>query len=200
MTAAEGKLAFEPSPLVAEARALAGEEHAGQRRKANRASYLSHVVDVAEILAAAGFDDEVIAAGLLHDTVEHTDVELDAVRTRFGERVGSLVAAMTDREEIADWERRKDEHRGRVSGAGRDATAVYGADKLCGIREAREGYAELGEDLEERLGNPLDLRLRTWERDLGMLATIDPPLPISDEIALELELLREDRAASPLRR
>ena len=200
MTTAGERLAFEPPPLVADAHALAREGHAGQRRKANEASYLSHAVVVAEILAAADFDDEVIAAGLLHDTVEHTGVELDAVRTRFGQRVGSLVAAMTDREEIADWERRKDEHRGRVAGAGRDAAAIYGADKLCGIREAREGYAELAEDVEERLGNPLDLRLRAWNRDLEMLAAVDPPLPIADEIALELERLRGDRAASPLRR
>lgn len=111
----------------------------------------------------------------------------------------ALAAAMTDRKEISDWERRKGDHRGRVAKAGRDAAAIYGADKLRGIREARDGYAKLAEDVEERLGNPLDERMRVWERDLEMLAALDPPLLFSEEIAVELERLRGDRAASPLR-
>ena len=184
------------SPVVAEAHALAVAKHAGQTRKANGTSYASHVTEVAEILEGAGFDDEVVAAGLLHDVVEHTELELEELRARFGDRVGSLVAAMTDREEISDWERRKDEHRERVAMAGRDAGAIYGADKLRGIREARDGYAELAEDVEERLGNPLDLRVRVWARDLEMLAALDPRLPFTEEIALELKRLREDRAVT----
>ena len=103
---------------------------------------------------------------------------------------------MTDREEISDWERAQGRAPRAGGEAGRDAGAIYGADKLRGIREARDGYAELAEDVEERLGNPLDLRVRVWARDLEMLAALDPRLPFTEEIALELKRLREDRAVT----
>jgi hypothetical protein len=155
---------------------------------------------VAEILAEAGFDDEVVAAGLLHDTVEHTPLRVDDIRRRFGERIGSLVEAMSDRAEIEDWKGRKDEHRRRIGTAGRDAIAIYAADKFCGIREARGGYAEIAEGVEDRLGNPLDLRLRAWDEDLRVIGAVAPPLPFAGEIATELARLRGERSATPSRR
>jgi guanosine-3',5'-bis(diphosphate) 3'-pyrophosphohydrolase len=188
------------SPVVAEAHEVAAREHAGQRRKANRTSYLSHVVAVAEIIAEAGFVDELVAASLLHDVVEHTPLGLDDIRRQFGERIGSLVEAMTDREQIEDWKERKDEHRHRIRTAGRDAIAIYAADKLCGIREARDGYAEVAANVEGRLGNPLDLRLRAWEEDLDLISGVKPPLPFAEEIGTELSRLRGEWAATPSRR
>jgi (p)ppGpp synthase/HD superfamily hydrolase len=192
-------LLLDESPLLQKAAETAQREHAGQSRKANQASYFDHVLRVAAVLREAGFDDEVVAAALLHDTAEHTALELEDIRSRFGERIGALVEAMSDREEIEDWEQRKAEHRERVSAAGRDAVAIYAADKLCGVREARDGYAEIAEGVEERLGNSLDLRLRAWEEDLRMVAAIEPPLPITAELERELAQLREDRLTSPSR-
>jgi predicted HD phosphohydrolase len=162
--------------IVQEARRVAADAHQGQRRKANEMPYLDHVNAVAEILAERGLDDEVVAAALLHDVVEHSE--------------------MTDRGEIEDWEQRKDEHRERIRAAGRDAAAIYGADKLVGTREARDGYAELEEAVESRLGTSLDLRERTWRRDVEMLRTFSPPVALADELELELEYLRGDRVAS----
>ncbi len=187
------------APVVQEARRVAADAHRGQRRKANEMPYLDHVGAVAEILADRGLDDEVVAAALLHDVVEHSEVSVGDVRTRFGDRIGDLVEAMTDREEIEDWEQRKDEHRERIRAAGRDAAAIYGADKLVGTREARDGYAQLEEAIESRLGTSLDLRERTWRRDVEMLRTFSPPITLADELELELEYLRGDRSSSPSR-
>jgi guanosine-3',5'-bis(diphosphate) 3'-pyrophosphohydrolase len=183
------------SAIVEEARRLAAEEHAGQERKATAKPYSEHVGEVAELVERSGFDDEVVAAALLHDLIEHTPVELGDVRKRFGERVGEMVAAMTDRDEIDSWEERKAEHRERVAAAGRDAAVIYAADKTCGIRESRAGYAEVAEAVEERLGTPVDVRIRAWEADIDMLRRVDPRLPLLGELERELEGLREDRVA-----
>jgi (p)ppGpp synthase/HD superfamily hydrolase len=183
------------SAIVEEARRLAEEEHAGQERKATAKPYSEHVGEVAELLGRSGFDDEVVAAALLHDLVEHSEIELDDVRKRFGERIGAMVGAMTDRDEIDSWEERKAEHRARVATAGRDAAAIYAADKICGIRESRAGYAEVAEAVEERLGTPVDTRIRAWEADMEMLRGVDPQLPLLGELEQQLEGLREDRVA-----
>jgi (p)ppGpp synthase/HD superfamily hydrolase len=185
------------APIVQEAYLLAAREHAGQNRKATPMPYLDHVRAVAELLAEYGFDDEVVAAALLHDAVEHTDLSTAEIASRFGERIAGLVSAMTDREEIEDWEQRKSEHRKRVRAAGRDAIAIYAADKLAGVREARVGYAEVDESVEGRIGRPLDSRLMVWDRDLEMVAGLQPPLPFAAELAEELGRLRRDRAGDP---
>ena len=187
------------SPIVQEAHRLAADRHEGQRRKANHRPYLDHVVAVADTLSEAGFEDEVVAAALLHDAVEHTDLRSEDIASRFGERIAAMVSAMTDRDEIEPWEERKAEHRERVRKAGRDAAAIYGADKLAGIRETREGYAQAEESIDERLGTPLDVRLRAWDEDLKMISGVRPPLPFADQIAGELEALRSDRATSSSR-
>lgn len=188
-------IADHPSALVREARRLAADKHAGQERKATDMPYVEHVGEVAALVEDSGFDDEVVAAALLHDLVEHTDIGLGDVSRRFGERVGAMVGAMTDRDEIDSWEERKAEHRERVAAAGRDAAAIYAADKICGIREARAGYAEVAERVEERLGTPVDVRIRSWDADIDMLRGVDPQLPLLAELERELGGMREDRMA-----
>ena len=183
--------------LVHEARELAAGRHSGQRRKATGMPYFDHAEQVAGLLSDSGFDDEVVAAALLHDVVEHGGVEPADIRSRFGERVLGMVEAMTDRDEIEDWSERKDEHRGRVAAAGRDACAIYGADKLCGIREAQAGFAAHGPGVEDRLGNPLDLRLAVWADDLEMLEGLQPPLPFRDELEWAIATLAEETATAP---
>lgn len=175
------------------ARLLAQRVHAGQRRKADGRPYLAHVGAVADTLANTGFTPEVLAAALLHDAVEHTDVEPEEIDRDFGAGVAMLVAAMTDRSEIEPWVARKQEHRERVALAGRDACAIYAADKLEGVREARSGYAEVGEDLEERLGNTLGTRFLVWDADVRMLETLEEPLPFIPLLREELILLSRER-------
>lgn len=183
--------------LVARARELAAMVHRGQERKATGMPYIEHADTVARILSDSGFGDEVVAAGLLHDAVEHTSLSLADVREACGDRVAELVAAMTDRDDIEDWAERKDEHRTRVERAGRDACAIYGADKLSGITEARSGWASQGAAVEQRLGVPIDVRLGVWRDDLRLLDRQDPPLPFRDRVGEAIANLAEESATAP---
>ena len=65
--------------------------HAGQTRKGGDTPYFEHAAAVAMILDRAGFDEDVVIAGLLHDVVEDTDATLDDVATRFGPDVSAMV-------------------------------------------------------------------------------------------------------------
>lgn len=69
-------------------------QHTGQRRKSGEL-YIIHPLAVAQILADLGMGPIVVAAGLLHDTVEDTDYTLEECRADFGDTVAGLVDGVT---------------------------------------------------------------------------------------------------------
>src|SRR3954464_5923220 len=80
--------------LLRRACARAEQAHAGQLRDSG-APYIEHPLEVAHILANLNSDGPTIAAGLLHDVVEDTSLDLETIRTEFGEEVARLVDGVT---------------------------------------------------------------------------------------------------------
>ena len=148
---------------------------------------------VAEILVRHRQRDEVLAAGLLHDVVEKSEIEIGEVRERFGDVVGDLVGALTEDETIADYEERKEEHRQRVASADPAALAIFAADKLTNVAMLREAYALIDERVSDELAVPLDLKIYIWEADLEMLFEQAPEMGLTDEFADEMVALWGDR-------
>ena len=185
------------SGLVRDALEAARDAHAGQiRNGSGGAPYIEHPLAVADLLAEHGFADEVLAAALLHDVVEESDTGVSQIGARFGEPVAALVDALTDAEEIEDYERRKDAHRAQVEAAGSDALAIYAADKLTNIRALRRVYAEEGETVGEELKAPLGVKIAVWESDVDLLRRTAPGLPYLTELEGQLAGLRADRATA----
>lgn len=186
-----------PSALIREALATATEAHAGQiRNGAGGIPYIEHPKAVAELLAEHGWTEEVLAAALLHDVIEDSEMTLDTLRSQFGDPVAELVAVLSDDESIESWRERKTEHRGRVAGDGIEPLVIYGADKLTNVKALRDAYRDQGEGVTEELKVPLEWKLEAWEADLEMLRARAPELPFLDELERELSSFREDRAAA----
>lgn len=80
--------------LVTRAYKVASKAHEGQKRASGEA-YVSHCVEVAVILAELRVPPAVVAAGLLHDTVEDTDITLEDIRGDFGDEISKLVDGVT---------------------------------------------------------------------------------------------------------
>jgi len=68
--------------------------HIGQSRKSGE-DYITHPVEVTQILIDLGLDQETIIASLLHDTVEDTPYSLDQLRSDFGDQIAALVDGVT---------------------------------------------------------------------------------------------------------
>jgi guanosine-3',5'-bis(diphosphate) 3'-pyrophosphohydrolase len=190
------------SELVREALRMAREAHAGQTRNASGGRpYIDHPVAVAAQLVEHGLSDEVLAAALLHDVVEDSELEFDDIRIAAGDRVAEIVAALTDDESIESYEERKREHRERVEAAGPEALAIYVADKLTNVEMLRDAYAEQGEQVGEELKVPLDEKVAVWEADLAMAAAkaseAEPAEALAERLGEALSSLRADRAAAP---
>jgi (p)ppGpp synthase/HD superfamily hydrolase len=153
----------------------AQERHAGQVRKADRAPFIEHPVEVAWLLYSVGAPDHVIAAGVLHDAIEKGGADAADLRERFGARVADLVLALTEDPGIRSYAHRKAALRAQVAAAGPEALMVFAADKISKVREYSLGartkapskrrlthYRRCLELLEQRLpGSPLVAQLRT---------------------------------------
>jgi GTP diphosphokinase / guanosine-3',5'-bis(diphosphate) 3'-diphosphatase len=80
--------------LLARAFRFAAKAHVGQQRRSGE-EFIQHPYSVARICAELQLDDWTIAAALLHDVVEDTDVTLDEVTAEFGEEIAQLVDGVT---------------------------------------------------------------------------------------------------------
>jgi (p)ppGpp synthase/HD superfamily hydrolase len=123
------------SPRLDRALRWAAWGHRDQVRKGSGIPYVQHVVAVAWILDRAGFDEDVVVAGLLHDIVEDTEVTLGEVEQRFGTRVAELVGhcseiKLDDEGNQRPWIDRKRDHLRSMGGLPLEAKGIILADKL----------------------------------------------------------------------
>jgi (p)ppGpp synthase/HD superfamily hydrolase len=185
------------SEVVRDAYELLVSKHAGQRQKVNGHPYVEHSILVASDVGRAGFEPEMVAAALLHDIVEDSDVTVEELRERFGDKVATLVEAMTDEAvDVEPYELRKSLHRERVVEAGPEAAAIFAADKLNNVRALRSAYEEEGEEVEKRFKQPLDTKLRVWVADAEFVSAYAAAVPYAQVLEAEVEALQTDRLSS----
>ena len=167
--------------------AYAERVHDGQRRKIDGAPFILHPLEVGSLLFEAGAPDDVIAAGILHDTLEKTDTNESELSALFGGHVAGLVRAVSEDERIVNYARRKAELRAQVAGTGREALMVFAADKLSKARELR---------LVRTVSTPSrDRRLNHYRQCLDLLKQLLPDSPLVSALAAELQTL--DASAVP---
>lgn len=94
---------------IAPAIQYAALKHAGQRRKGSRARpYIVHPIAVAQLLSMAGVNDrDILAAAVLHDTIEDTKTKYSDIAERFGVAVAEYVQEVTDDKRLPADERKR---------------------------------------------------------------------------------------------
>ena len=126
--------------------------HAGTERRGKGFPYIVHPMEAVEIVATMTKDQELLAAAVLHDTVEDTDTTVEQIRTEFGDRIASLVASESDTmpegvSEEDSWHARKQAAIDRLARASHDAKMVALGDKLSNMRAIARDYAQQGDTL-----------------------------------------------------
>lgn len=129
---------------------VAVKAHQKQLRKGTDTPYITHPLAVGIILAKAGCSDDVIIAGILHDTVEDTPITLDYIGDTFGNKVAGIVKGASEPDKSLPWEERKTHTLDFLRGAAPDVKFVALADKLNNIRAISADYAAIGEKLWRR--------------------------------------------------
>jgi (p)ppGpp synthase/HD superfamily hydrolase len=172
------------SPLTRAALAFADQRHAGQTRDLDGLPFVTHPLEVACLLHDAGYQDEVVAAGVLHDVLEDTDAVRSDLESRFGSRVAELVEAVTDDPTIEDDAERKAALRRQVAHAGECAAVVFAADKVSKARELRVRMSR-GRFQRADCG-----KFAHYEASLAMLSDLIPDHELVKQLRLEVEALQ----------
>lgn len=130
--------------MIEEAILFALEKHKGQRRKGDKLPYIVHPMEVMSIIKELTKDENILVAGILHDTVEDTDCTLEEIEQRFGKRVAEIVSYETEnkRTDIAKsltWKIRKTETIEKLNNCTDEGVLmVVLGDKLSNIRSFYE--------------------------------------------------------------
>ena len=147
--------------------AFAAQAHAGQVRKGSDTPYIVHPMEAAAVCATVTDDAEVLAAAVLHDVVEDTEVTAWQVERRFGARVAALVAGESedkrpDRPASETWQVRKEESLERLRTAQDPGVLVVClGDKLSNIRSIERDLREQGDAFWSRF-NQKDPARHAW--------------------------------------
>ncbi len=183
------------APLIFKAIRFAAKAHEGQVRKGLRVPYVYHPMDVGRILMDMGCPEELVAAGILHDTVEDTDVTLGILNKEFGANVARIVAETTEPEDLSSWKERKEHTIKNLKTVSKEALHLICADKFDNLRSIRLDMKRVGEIAWESFSRPEEDQ-RWYYKNVG--AVLDERISEEPLLALLGRLKREvDRVINP---
>lgn len=126
---------------------IAFKHHSNQKRKGTNVTYFVHILNVTKYLMFETDDEDVICAGILHDTLEDTSYSKEELIKDFGLNVFNLVNFCTEEgndinktsiELKKTWKQRKQKSIDKIKNANKEELLVYVADKLSNISDMEE--------------------------------------------------------------
>ena len=134
---------------------IAFQKHKGQTRKGTQTPYVVHPCSVAYyLMSLPNIKEDVVIAGILHDTLEDTSYTPEELERDFGPNILRLVqsvsepdvsADMSDGEKKRSWKNRKQHTVDSLKDAGQETLYISLADKLSNLRDISDDYSSIGE-------------------------------------------------------
>lgn len=122
-----------------------------QKRKGKDVPYITHPLTVGVILAGAGATEDVIIAGILHDTIEDSTTEKKVTKAmiaeRFSEHVAELVDSVTEQDQTRTWEVSKREALEHIAHFSHESVLIKSADTISNVSEILDDYRKAGDEL-----------------------------------------------------
>ena len=146
-------------------------------------------MEVGDLLHAAGFDERLVAAGLLHDAVERGQLSEADLRAEMDDDICALVMALTEDPTIEPFGRRKEALREQVREGGTRAVTIFAADKLSDIRGLATGVVRSEDSIEARMGTSVEAMTLHYEDSVRMIETTHPSCQFIPALRAELDAL-----------
>ena len=129
--------------LIEKAYRLMLSAHGQQTRKTDDSPYVVHPLMVAKKLARLGFSDAVIAAAMVHDVLEDTEVDEKTLRQELGDKVVDIILPLSENKSL-EWQERKKIYIEKVKNASVETKAVAIADKIHNLESLLAGHKDMG--------------------------------------------------------
>ena len=165
-----------------------------QKRKPRDIPYITHPITVGLILARAGADEDVICAGLLHDTIEDSVAEKkvtrEMIKKKFGENVADLVLSVTEQNKELPWEERKKEALEHIKTFSHDSLLVKSADTLSNVSEILDDYEESGEKVFKNFNASKGKVIQNYTAVINTIVECWPNNPLLQDLQNKKSLLQ----------
>lgn len=119
--------------MIQKAIRFAIKAHKDQIRKGTIHPYIEHPIHVGILLAIAGMRQEVVAAGILHDTLEDTETSEADIESEYGHDVLLLVKASSEPDKNLPWTERKQHTIDFLKGESSEVKMIALCDKLSNL-------------------------------------------------------------------
>src|ERR1035441_6249984 len=166
-----------------------------QKRKGKDIAYITHPLTVGLILARANASEEVIAAGILHDTIEDSidkkKVTREMLAERFDKNVADLVDSVTEQEKDLPWEQRKREALEHIKNFSNDSLLVKSADIISNVSEILEDYRKEGPNIFCRFNAPKEKVVRHYMETMEVILERWPQIPFADDLNMLITSLKK---------
>ncbi len=169
--------------------ALALRAHGVQTRKGDgEMPYAVHPVTVALILSRYTGEEDTIIAGLLHDTLEDTEVTGEEIAREFGAKVLDMVRDVTEPKLPGlSWDTRKARYLRHLGAAPHGALLVACADKIANLVSMMAAHSVQGDALWQRFGASPAQKLGFYRQVYAIIRTAWPTCPLLQEFRNRLE-------------
>lgn len=162
-----------------------------QLRKGKLVPYILHPLSVANRLQRAGADPQIIAAGLLHDTIEDCSpqgsVTKSILEKEFGPRIAEMVNDVTEQDRSLSWEERKQQALDHMQYLSHDSVLLKSADVLDNLSDQIEDYKLLGDKMFESYNAPKSAQLTRYRKLIQKLLEVWPDNPLSRSLEQTLQ-------------
>lgn len=168
-----------------------------QKRKGKDIPYITHPLTVGLILSLAGAEEDVIVAGILHDTIEDSipekKVTKEMLAKRFGDRVADLVDSVSEpKDRKLSWSEVKKQAIEHIKTFPEGSLLLKSADIISNASETIADYEKCGESIFDRFNAPKDKVIANYLKLIKVINEKWPENPFTEDlkkIAVKFELL-----------
>ena len=125
---------------------FATKAHTGQKRKQEDIDMIFHPFTVGMILQRNGCDEDIVAAGILHDVVEDTQYTFDDIERSFGKQIRNYVYDASEPDKSLPWKERKEHTIEWIKKAPLGSKLIVASDKISNLEEALKNIKKYGQD------------------------------------------------------
>ena len=172
--------------LIYKATQFAAKVHQHQTRKGKPIPYILHPLSVANRLSRVGASEVVIAAAILHDTIEdctpYGSVSKELLEKEFGVNIARMVNDVTEQDKSFSWTQRKQAALDHIPKMDQDSLLVKSADVLDNLSDQILDYMNLGDKMFETYNATKDQQLDRYQKVIFALEKAWSENPILDSL------------------